>query len=123
MRKLLLAVIPLAVLLSGCSKKEGKTAETTGGAVGETSAKAGAGENPMIAAALGDIEQKLKANQLDAAVGSIAAMAGMPKSEAQHAAFMKQMRQTTDALNEKAQQGDVGAQQSVNMLGRMMTGR
>lgn len=107
-------------MLTGCSKN-GATGPLS--EVPEPPAKAAAGDNPMVTAALDDIGQKVKSQQLDAAVGSIVSMAGMPKSDAQQAAFMYQMRQASEALNQKAQQGDPAAQQSVNMLGRMMTGR
>jgi len=77
----------------------------------------------MIRASMDDISKKLQAQQYDAAVGALTAMSAMPKSDAQQAAYMNQVRQTQEILAQRAAQGDQNAKQSQMVLGRFMTGR
>ena len=77
----------------------------------------------MVAGALDELNRKIQQQQYDAAVGALVSMSQLPKSDAQEAQFRARLRETETALNKKAQQGDPAAQQSVQMLGRMMTGR
>ncbi len=122
MRVSLMALVA-ALSLAACSKKaapqqEAATAEPTA-----KTPKTSAEDNAFIAAELDDLNNKVKQQQYDAAVGALVGMAQMPKSDAQQAVFRARLRETQDALLQKAQQGDPAAQQSVQMLGRMMTGR
>ena len=124
MRVTLIALIAVATLVGGCSKKSAPAPEAA--AAPEPTAKGPATpaqDNPMVASALDDLNNKVKQQQYDAAVGSLVAMSQLPKSDAQEAQYRARLRETEGALLQKAQQGDAAAQQSVQMLGRMMTGR
>jgi hypothetical protein len=122
MRHLLFSLAAgIALLTFGCSKKAAP--EPVAEAPSKTGADRSGQENPMIAAGLEDLNLKIQQQQYDAAVGSLVAMSQLPKSPAQEAQYRARLRQTETALLQKAQGGDVAAQQSVQMLGRMMTGR
>jgi TolA-binding protein len=122
MRIVLFALVA-ATALVGCSKKAVPEPETV--ATG-TEAKAPAvpvGDNPMMADGLEQLNKQVQQQQYEAAVGALVSMSQMPKSDKQEAQFRARLRETETALLQKAQQGDVAAQQSAQMLGRMMTGR
>ena len=116
-----------AILLYGCSKKEAAPAAVdTAPAAGSKSAAAVGQKqdsNPMVEAALADLEKKVQAKQYEAAVGSLVTLKEFPKSEKEQEAYNRQMRATIDALSARANQGDEAARASQQMLGRMMTGR
>lgn len=124
MKGLLIALLAVAGLGLGCSKKAAPAPEVAAAPEpgGKTAAPTGM-DNPMVASALDDVNQKVKQQQYDAAVGSLVAMSQLPKSDSQEAQFRARLRETEGALLKKAQQGDPAAQQSAAMLGRMMTGR
>jgi PBP1b-binding outer membrane lipoprotein LpoB len=124
MRIAFIALFAAATLMSGCSKKTAPAPEASAATEVDTkAAPATSQENPMIAAALDDVNRKIQQQQYDAAVGALVTMQQMPKSETQEAQFRARLRDTEGALLKKAQQGDVAAQQSAQMLGRMITGR
>jgi PBP1b-binding outer membrane lipoprotein LpoB len=124
MRFTFIAALAAATLLSGCSKKTAPAPEASAATEADTkAAPAASQENPMIAAALEDLNRKLEQQQYDAAVGALLSMQQMPKSDTQEAQFRARLRDTEGALLKRAQQGDVAAQQSAQMLGRMITGR
>jgi hypothetical protein len=79
--------------------------------------------SPQIKADLEGVNKNLEARQYDAAVGSLIGLNQMPKTDAEQRAYQKQLHDTTDALNQKAAQGDEKAAQSVRVLGRFITGR
>ena len=116
-----------AILFCGCSKKEAAPAAVdTAPAAGSKSAAAVGQKqdsNPMVEAALADLEKKVQAKQYEAAVGSLVTLKEFPKSEKEQEAYNRQMRATIDALSARANQGDEAARASQQMLGRMMTGR
>jgi hypothetical protein len=124
MRVSLIALVAATALTFGCSKKSALTPVAADPAVDAAAAAAPPIEdNPMIAAGLDELTQKVKQQQYEAAVGSIVAMSDMPKSDKQQALYTARLRQTQDALAARAAQGDQAAQQNLQMLGRMMTGR
>ena len=124
MRRTLFLLLAAATLGFGCSKKAAapEVAETAAEG-GKPAAAPAAADNPMVASGLDELNRKVQQQQYEAAVGSIVAMSQLPKSEAQEAQFRARLRETEAALLRKAQQGDPAAQQSADMLGRMMTGR
>jgi hypothetical protein len=111
------------MLVAGCSKKSAAQPEATAAAEVGSKGPGTSGDNPMIADSLEQLNKQIQQQQYDAAVGALVSMAQMPKSEKQQAQFLARMKQTETALLEKAQHGDAAAQQSAQMLGRMMTGR
>ncbi len=124
MKLLIIAMASVIGLAVGCSKKGGVGPEAAAGGAADGNAPTVAdGDNPMLAAGLDELNQKVKQQEYEAAVGSLVGMAHMPKSDKQQALFNARMRETQDALLRKAQNGDQAAQQSVQMLGRMVTGR
>lgn len=112
-----------AVGLGGCSKNS--VPDTAAAAtVPEVKAPEPSKEqDAMMAAALEDLNRKVQQQQYDAAVGALVSMGPMPKTEAQEAQYLAKLRQTETELNKRAVNGDPAAAQSVQMLGRMMTGR
>ena len=121
MRRTSLALLAAASLLFGCSKKSAPQPEAATAV--PTVAAPSKEDDAMIAAALEDLNRKIQQQQYDAAVGSLVTLSRMPKSDAEEAKFRARLRETETALNQRAVQGDVAAQQSAQMLGRMMTGR
>jgi PBP1b-binding outer membrane lipoprotein LpoB len=122
MRLTSLTLLAAASLLFGCSKKSAPQPEATT-ATAPTAAVPSKEDNAMIAAALEDLNRKIQQQQYDAAVGSLVTLSRMPKSDAEEAKFRARLRETETALNQRAVQGDPAAQQSAQMLGRMITGR
>ena len=103
---------------AGCSKKEA----TVGATVTEkTSPKQGV--NPEISADLAEVSKKMDARQYDEVVGTLAALKGIPKSDAEQQEYSRKLRETADKLNERAAAGDEKAAASYKMLGRFVTGR
>lgn len=123
MRLTLLPLVVATALSFGCSKKSGAVQEVDAAADAASAPAAVTKDDPMIAAGLEDLKAKLQQQQYDAAVGSLVAMSQLPKSDAQAAQYRARLRETETALLQRAQSGDVAAQQSAQMLGRMMTGR
>jgi hypothetical protein len=124
MRVILIALFVVCGLMCGCSKKTAPQPEAT--ATSESDPKALAkptGDNPMITDGLEQLNKQIQQQQYDAAVGALVSMSQMPKSDKQQAQFIARMHETETALLKRAQQGDAAAQQSAQMLGRMMTGR
>ena len=122
MRITLIALFAAATLIAGCSKKSAPEPEAA--AVPETKAAPVSKEqDAMMAAALDDLNRKVQQQQYDAAVGALITMGQMPKTEAQEAQYKAKLRQTELELNKRAVAGDPAAQASVQMLGRVMTGR
>jgi TolA-binding protein len=112
-----------ATLFFGCSKKSAPQPEDTTTAPAPSAAAVSKEDNAMIAAAMDDLNRKVQQQQYEAAVGALVTLSQMPKSDAQAAQFRARLRETETALNQRAVQGDAAAQQSAQMLGRMMTGR
>jgi PBP1b-binding outer membrane lipoprotein LpoB len=124
MRITFLTLIATTLLLGGCSKKAASQPEAAAAPGSDAKATtAPAFENPMIADGLEQLNKQIQQQQYDAAVGALVSMSQMPKSDKQQAQFMAKMKETETALLQKAQHGDAAAQQSAQMLGRMMTGR
>ena len=124
MRITFLTILAGAVLAVGCSKKSAPQPQAAASAEADNKAAAAPmQDNPMIASGLDELNKKVQQQQYDAAVGSLVSMAQMPKSDAQEAQFRARLRETEGALLKRAQAGDQNAQQSAQMLGRMMTGR
>jgi hypothetical protein len=110
-----------AALLTGCGKKE--AAEPQLDASPKPSAAAATSPDPMVKAGLEDIDQKVQAQQYEAAVGALVAMHGIPKNDQQYNEYMKRLRDVNGALSQRAAQGDQQAIQSQMMLARMIKGR
>lgn len=125
MRTTFITLIVAAGFAFGCSKNAAPGPEAAAAASGgESKAPAvSKDDNAMIAASLADLNMKVQQQQYEAAVGALVGMSQMPKSDAQEAQFRARLRETELALLKKAQAGDPAAQQSAQMLGRMMTGR
>jgi hypothetical protein len=123
MKKNMLIRIPMvaallaAAFLAGCSKKEAVTEAASPIA---SSAKA---DDKMLNATFTDINQKVEAKEYESAVSALAAMGSMPLNDQQERAYRKQMRDTLDALNQRAAAGDERAKMQSQMIGRMVTGR
>src|ERR1051326_2671428 len=112
MRVTFVTVVVVAIFSFGCSKK---TVTPTTAVASETLAKTSTDaskDNPMITEGLEELNRKVQQQQYDAAVGSLVSLSQMPKSDKQQAQFMARLRETETALLQKAQQGDVAAQQS-----------
>ena len=77
----------------------------------------------MLAAELEALNRQVQQKEYEAAVGALLSMSQMPKSDKQEAMYRARLRETETELLKKAQAGDPAAQQSAQMLGRMMTGR
>jgi len=123
MRITLLALVA-ALLAGGCSKKAAQATQAGAAPVGDSKAPAvPAGDNPMMADGLEQLNKQFQQQQYEAAVGALVSMSQLPKSDKQEAQFRARLRETETALLQRAQQGDAAAQQSAQMLGRMMTGR
>jgi len=117
-------LVAAIMLVAGCSKKAAPQPEAAAAAGADTKAPAApAGDNPMMADGLEQLNKQVQQQQYEAAVGALVSMAQMPKSDKQEAQFRARLRETETALLQRAQQGDASAQQSAQMLGRMMTGR
>lgn len=123
MRATLIALGAVTVLTFGCSKKAAPEPEAAAADPEAAAPVAPTQDNAMVAASLEELNRKIEQQQYEAAVGALVTMSQMPKSPAQEAQFTARLRETETALIRKAQQGDPAAQQSVEMLGRMMTGR
>jgi len=122
MRCILISFATAGLLAFGCTKKGG--AEPVAEVSAEPAPTSGSGsESQLVTANLEELNRMVAQQQYDAAVGSLVAMSQLPKSPAQQAQYTAKLRQTETALLQKAQAGDAAAQQSAQMLGRMMTGR
>jgi hypothetical protein len=117
-RNLSLSLIVAGLGFCGCSKKE---AIVQTGVAEKSSQKQGV--DPQISANLTEVSKKMDARQYDEAVGTLAALKGVPKSEAEQQEYSRRLQQTIDMLNERAAAGDERAAASYKMLGRFVTGR
>lgn len=116
-QRLILLLSVLGCCLSGCSKKPvAEDAPLVDKNVSRT-------PNPQINADLAAINKNLDAHQYDAAVGSLVGLKQLPKTDAEQKAYDKKLHETSDALSQRASQGDEQAAQSYHVLGRFMTGR
>jgi hypothetical protein len=132
MKQLRLTITVLAaglILCQGCSKKSAPSPEaaapdeTAQAAAAKTAKAAAPVDNAMVEAALKELEQKLQAQNYDAAVGSLLTLKDFPKSSKEQEQYQRQLQNTVDALAKRASQGDPSAKASQEMLGRFMTGR
>jgi hypothetical protein len=123
MRISLFALVAAVMLVAACSKKAVPQPEAAAAAPDAKVPVAANVDNPMMADGLEQLNKQVQQQQYEAAVGALVSMSQMPKSDKQEAQFRARLRETETALLQKAQQGDASAQQSAQMLGRMMTGR
>jgi hypothetical protein len=116
-QRLILLISVLSFCMSGCSKKPiAEDAPLVEKNVSRT-------PNPQINADLASVNKNLDAHQYDAAVGSLVGLKQIPKTEAEQKAYEKKLHEASDALSQRASQGDEQAAQSYHVLGRFMTGR
>jgi hypothetical protein len=102
---------------SGCSRKEANLPEVE---IPEGAKTAPTAPDPIIAAGLEDVSKKLSAQQYEAAVGGIAALSSMPKNDAQHDAYMNQLRQMDAMISKRISEGDQKALEAKRMMDMMI---
>jgi uncharacterized lipoprotein YajG len=121
MIKGVLGALLAVALLAGCGKKAASQPQ----AQADSTAPAAAMAVPdaAVQASLDDVQKKLQAQQYEAAVGSLVALNGLPKTDKQRNEYTQQLRSANDVLLQKASQGDQQALQSQLILGRMLKGR
>lgn len=105
--------------LSACGKKD---SADSSGAGGGAAAAPTAKPNPQLVTDIGAVNKNLEAKNYDAAIGALATIKSVPKSEADERLYQQQLQQTLNTLGDKAQV-DPKAREAYQVLGRMVTGR